>query len=55
MCSRTWYKAPAGCELFKKMGIDDEVIQNMSDEISGLVEQGLVEVDDDSRGAKHLP
>ena len=46
-------KPPPVAELFKKMGIDDEVIQNMSDEISGLVEQGLVEVDgDDSEGGK---
>ena len=46
-------KPPPVAELFKKMGIDDEVIQNMSDEISGLVEQGLVEVDgDDGEGGK---
>ena len=46
-------KPPPVAELFKKMGIDDEVIQNMSDEISGLVEQGLVEVDgDDTEGGK---
>ena len=46
-------KPPPVAELFKKMGIDDEVIQNMSDEISGLVEQGLVEVDgDDAEGGK---
>jgi len=46
-------KPPPVAELFKKMGIDDEVIQNMSDEISGLVEQGLVEVEgDDAEGGK---
>ena len=46
-------KPPPVAELFKKMGIDEEVIQNMSDEISGLVEQGLVEVDgDDAEGGK---
>ncbi len=46
-------KPPPVAELFKKMGIDDEVIQNMSDEISGLVEQGLVEIDgDDNEGGK---
>lgn len=46
-------KPPPVAELFKKMGIDDEVIQNMSDEISGLVEHGLVEVEgDDSEGGK---
>ena len=46
-------KPPPVAEIFKKMGIDDEVIQNMSDEISGLVEQGLVEVEgDDAEGGK---
>ena len=39
-------------DMLKKMGIDDEAIQNMSAEINGMMESGLVEADDDSEGGK---
>ena len=32
-------------DILKKMGIDEEAIQNMSQEINGLMESGLMEVD----------
>ena len=41
-------KPPPVMDMLKKMGIDEDAIQNMSEEISGLVENGLVEVDDDN-------
>ena len=40
-------KPPPMMGMLKKMGIDEDAIQNMSEEIGGLVENGLVEVDDD--------
>ena len=39
-------------DVLKRMGIDEEAIQNMSAEINGLMESGLVESDDDSEGTK---
>ncbi len=36
-------------DMLKKMGIDDEAIQNMSAEIDGLMESGLVESDDNGK------
>ena len=39
-------------EMLQKMGIDEEAIQNMSAEINGLMETGLVAEDDDSEGTK---
>ncbi len=37
-------------DMLRKMGIDDEAIQNMSAEIDGLMESGLVESDDAESG-----
>ncbi len=37
-------------DILKKMGIDEEAIQNMSQEINGLMESGLMEVDSDGDG-----
>ena len=37
-------------DMLKKMGIDDEAIQNMSAEIDGIMESGLVESDDGDGG-----
>ncbi len=39
-------------DMLQKMGIDEEAIQNMSAEINGIMENGLVESDDDSEGTK---
>ena len=39
-------------DMLQKMGIDEEAIQNMSAEINGLMETGLVAEDDDSEGTK---
>ena len=39
-------------DMLKKMGIDEEAIQNMSAEIDGLMENALVESDGDSEGSK---
>ena len=41
-------------DILKKMGIDEEAIQNMSQEINGLMESGLMEVDgaDDGQESK---
>jgi len=41
-------------DILKRMGIDEEAIQNMSQEINGLMESGLMEVDsdDDSQESK---
>ncbi len=41
-------------DVLKRMGIDEEAIQSMSAEISGMMENGLVESldDDDSEGTK---
>ena len=39
-------------DMLQKMGIDEEAIQNMSAEINGMMENGLVEADDDSEGTK---
>ena len=37
-------------DMLKKMGIDDEAIQNMSAEIDGIMESGIVEADDGEGG-----
>ena len=37
-------------DMLKRIGIDDEAIQNMSAEIDGLMESGLVESDDGESG-----
>ena len=37
-------------DMLKRMGIDDEAIQNMSAEIDGIMESGLVEADDGEGG-----
>jgi len=37
-------------DMLKRMGIDEEAIQNMSAEINGLMESGLMEVDSDDEG-----
>ncbi len=37
-------------DMLKKMGIDDEAIQNMSQEIDGIMESGLIEADGDDSG-----
>jgi ATP-dependent Clp protease ATP-binding subunit ClpA len=41
-------------DILKKMGIDEEAIQNMSQEINGLMESGLMEVEgqDDGQDSK---
>ena len=39
-------------DMLKKMGIDEEAIQNMSSEINGMMESGLVEAEDDAEGTK---
>lgn len=39
-------------DMLKKMGIDDEAIQSMSEEIDGLMESGLVAADDGSEDSK---
>ena len=39
-------------DMLKKMGIDEEAIQNMSAEIDGLMENALVESEGDSEGTK---
>ena len=39
-------------DMLKKMGIDDEAIQNMSQELDGIMESGLIESDDGEDGAK---
>ena len=39
-------------DMLQKMGIDEEAIQNMSAEINGLMETGLVSSDEDSEGTK---
>ena len=49
-------KPPPVMDMLKKMGIDEDAIQNMSEEIGGLVENGLVEVgDDDSPDGTKVP
>ena len=41
-------KPPPVMDMLKKMGIDEDAIKNMSEEIGGLVENGLVEIDDEN-------
>ena len=49
-------KPPPVMDMLKKMGIDEDAIQNMTEEIGGLVENGLVEVnDDDSPDGTKVP
>ena len=40
-------KPPPVVDMLKKMGIDEDAIQGMSDEINGLVENALVESESD--------
>ncbi len=42
-------------DILKKMGIDEEAIQNMSQEINGLMESGLMEVDPDDAQESKVP
>ncbi len=39
-------------DMLSRMGIDEEAIQNMTSEINGLMESGLVSADDDDEGGK---
>ena len=39
-------------DMLKKMGIDDEAIQSMSQELDGIMESGLIESEDGEDGAK---
>ncbi len=39
-------------DMLKRMGIDEEAIQNMSAEINGLMESGLMEIDSDDENGK---
>ena len=43
-------KPPPVVDMLKKMGIDDDAIQGMNEEINGLMENALVESDDDDNG-----
>lgn len=48
-------KPPPVVEMLKKMGIDEDAIQGMTDEISGLMETGLVESDGDGSENGKIP
>ena len=39
-------------DMLSRMGIDEEAIQNMTSEINGLMESGLVSADDGDEGGK---
>ena len=43
-------KPPPVVDMLKKMGIDEDAIQNMSEEINGLVEAGLSDGEDSENG-----
>ncbi len=43
-------KPPPVVDMLKKMGIDEDAIQGMSDEINGMMENALVESDDEENG-----
>ncbi len=43
-------KPPPVVDMLKKMGIDEDAIQGMNEEINGLMENALVESDDDENG-----
>ena len=43
-------KPPPVVDMLKKMGIDEDAIQGMSDEINGMMENALVESDGDDNG-----
>ena len=45
-------KPPPVVDMLKKMGIDEDAIQGMSEEINGLMENALVESDDGSENGK---
>ena len=45
-------KPPPVVEMLKKMGIDEDAIQGMTDEINGMMENALVESEDDGENAK---
>ena len=48
-------KPPPVVDMLKKMGIDEDAIQGMSDEINGLVENGLIEAEDDAEENGKVP
>ena len=48
-------KPPPVVDMLKKMGIDEDAIQGMSDEINGLVESGLIEAEDDATENGKVP
>ena len=48
-------KPPPVIEMMKKMGIDEDAIQGMTEEINGLVENALVESGDDSTENGKVP
>ena len=45
-------KPPPVVDMLKKMGIDEDAIQGMNEEINGLMENALVESDDDTENGK---
>ena len=45
-------KPPPVVDMLKKMGIDEDAIQGMNDEINGLMENAMVESDDDTENGK---
>ena len=45
-------KPPPVVDMLKKMGIDEDAIQGMNEEINGLMENALVESDDGSENGK---
>ena len=48
-------KPPPVVDMLKKMGIDEDAIQGMSEEINGLMENALVEADDDGSENGKVP
>ena len=48
-------KPPPVVDMLKKMGIDEDAIQGMSEEINGLVENGLIEAEDDNEENGKVP
>ena len=45
-------KPPPVVDMLKKMGIDEDAIQGMTDEINGMMENALVESDDEGENSK---
>ena len=48
-------KPPPVVDMLKKMGIDEDAIQGMNEEINGLMENALVESDDDGSDTGKVP